>query len=107
MKAHWSERYIPEPNSGCWLWLGSIDKLGYGKVTVRGFHLAHRLAYAETKGPIPEGMLVLHKCDVPACINPEHLYVGDSQDNMNDMVMRGRGNSGWRGMTHCVNEHEW
>jgi hypothetical protein len=107
VKMHWSERCIPEPNSGCWLWLGSTDKLGYGKVNVGGHYLAHRLAYADTVGPIPDGMLVLHRCDMPSCVNPEHLYVGDDQDNMDDMVERGRGNSGWRGMTHCVNGHEW
>lgn len=98
---------MPEPNSGCWLWLGSTDKLGYGKVSVQGHFLAHRLAYAETHGDIPEGLLVLHKCDVPSCVNPDHLYIGDDQDNMNDMAARGRGNNGWRDVTHCVNGHEF
>lgn len=107
MKMHWSERCMPEPNSGCWLWLGSTDKLGYGKVSVQGHFLAHRLAYAETHGDIPEGLLVLHKCDVPSCVNPDHLYIGDDQDNMNDMAARGRGNNGWRDVTHCVNGHEF
>ena len=74
---HWTERCAPEPNTGCWLWLGPVDERGYGKINAQGYYLAHRLAYAETNGPIPEGLLVLHKCDVPSCINPDHLYVGD------------------------------
>jgi hypothetical protein len=98
---------MPEPNSGCWLWLGGTDRLGYGKVNVQGHFLAHRLAYAETHGDIPEGLLVLHKCDVPSCVNPDHLYIGDDQDNMNDMAARGRGNNGWRDVTQCVNGHEF
>jgi len=52
---------------------------------------AHRVSFEEFNGPIPEGMAVLHKCDVHSCVNPNHLYIGTSQDNANDRVKRGKG----------------
>lgn len=71
----------------CWLWRGCKDTLGYGKC---GWGLAHRFAYTLTYGNIPEGCLVLHKCDNPSCVNPDHLYLGNDADNARDKVQRGR-----------------
>lgn len=76
----------------CWIWTGSIRNDGYGRYPVnRQWKGAHRVAYELYKGPIPEGLLVRHKCDNPLCINPEHLELGTNKDNVWDMYLRGRG----------------
>lgn len=68
------ERSIPEPNTGCWFWLGSLDGKGYGQMSVEGrLRRTHRLAYEEFVGPIPAGLEPDHLCRTPACINPLHL----------------------------------
>lgn len=87
------ENYIPVPESGCWLWLGGWDANGYGKVSRNGkvITTAHRLFYFERNGPIPTGLVVCHKCDTPACCNPDHLFLGTYQDNIDDMIRKGRG----------------
>lgn len=67
------------------------NQKGYGRVSYKGqLWSAHRLAWYLLYGPIPKGKFVLHKCDNPACVNTLHLYLGDHQDNMNDMKERGR-----------------
>jgi len=80
---------------GCWGWKGSKNPGGYGKITVRieGKPItisAHRLAYTAYRGDIPLGKLVLHRCDNPACTNPDHLFLGTHQDNMKDKIAKGR-----------------
>jgi len=76
---------------GCWTWGGATNRKGYGRFTVGGkLRLAHRLVWAWTRGPIPDGVRVLHHCDNPACVNPKHLFLGTDQDNTNDMVAKGR-----------------
>lgn len=84
---------MPEPNSGCQLWLRQVDRKGYGCVSVGGNRslLAHRVAYELIHGAIPAGVFVCHKCDVPSCINVDHLFLGTPKDNMVDMVRKGRG----------------
>lgn len=85
---------MPEPNSGCTLFMGAPRKLGgYGQISVAGRRSpqpAHRVAYEVFVGPIPEGLHVLHDCDNPPCINPSHLRVGTVQDNADDKVERHR-----------------
>lgn len=78
--------------SGCWEWTGGLNAYGYGRVTVapRTVALAHRLAWEVLRGPIPTGRCVLHKCDNRQCVNPEHLFLGDRQDNARDMAAKGR-----------------
>lgn len=96
--------YIPEPNSGCWLWVGGTrDKRGYGNWIRQGFDTrsAHRISWMMHKGPIPDGLHVLHKCDVTLCVNPEHLFLGTNQDNIDDKVRKGR----HRMKTHCKYGH--
>jgi hypothetical protein len=86
------ENYMPEPNTGCWFWLGQLSKKnGYAEVFAEGKRRnACRVAYAAWVGPIPEGKMICHHCDNPACINPDHLYAGTARTNYDDMVRRGR-----------------
>jgi hypothetical protein len=75
----------------CWLWNISVGGPGYGQIwRVDRMVAAHRTAYELTNGPIPDGMHVLHSCDVRACCNPAHLHIGTHQDNMREMWDRGR-----------------
>jgi len=88
---------IPEPNTGCWLWTGKMDAYGYGQMHDRPVYLkAHRVAYTEFIGPIPEGMHVCHKCDMPLCVNPRHLWLGTASQNHMDRAMKGRSARGER-----------
>jgi hypothetical protein len=79
--------FIPEPNSGCWLWLGGTDRYGYGRL--RRGELAHRFSWAKAHG-CPGSTWVLHRCDNPACVNPDHLFLGDVVANVADMMAKGR-----------------
>lgn len=71
----------------CKLWTGRLNKDGYG---TRGDRLAHRIAWADENGVIPRGLSVLHRCDVRNCINLDHLFIGTQQDNIADMIAKGR-----------------
>ena len=85
------EKYIVEPNSGCWLWTAATLFHGYGAIRIDGqTKRAHRVSYELFNGPIPEGMHILHKCDTPCCVRPDHLKVGDHKENMHDMIAKGR-----------------
>ena len=83
-------RCEPDLNSGCWLWTGAAKKWGYGHVATPIATGAHRMSYLITKGEIPAGLVVRHKCDTPACVNPEHLLLGTMADNVRDRDERGR-----------------
>lgn len=83
--------YTPVPETGCWLWLGSWDKTKYGKTGGRqGSDRAHRLFYEQLVGPIPDGAFLCHKCDTPPCVNPDHMFLGNRDENMKDMARKGR-----------------
>jgi len=78
------------PDSGCWVWTGQVYRNGYGGIKVFGKMTAtHRFSYELHKGPIPDGMHVLHSCDVKRCINPEHLRLGTHAENMREAAERG------------------
>lgn len=94
------------PWSGCWLWVGSVGKLGYGIVDVNGKHAnAHRISWELHRGPIPAGLCVLHQCDVPGCVNPDHLFLGSLRDNTQDMLRKGRNVSPRRASGLCKRGH--
>ena len=89
------DKYTPEPTTGCWLWHASRDKCGYGTFGMRidgktKKFGAHRYAWTVFKGDIPEGISVLHKCDTPSCVNPDHLFIGTQLDNVRDQIAKGR-----------------
>lgn len=79
----------------CVLWDKHTERSGYGRATRRGKkYLAHRVAWEDANGPIPPGLYVCHKCDVPNCVEPRHLFLGTHQDNMTDKANKGRGVAG-------------
>lgn len=77
--------------NGCWGWSGAVKpKMAYGQLSFRGAKMAHRVSYELFVGLIPEGKLVLHKCDNPTCSNPKHLFLGTYLDNKRDQINKGR-----------------
>lgn len=93
------------PSGACLLWPGRRDKNGYGRLKRSGAHVrAHRVAWEIANGDIPAGMCVLHRCDVPACCNVEHLFVGSVGDNNRDAKAKGR-SRGARGVSNGAWTH--
>ena len=86
------EKFEINEETGCWEWTGSLHgKKGYGSVWANGRPgKAHRVSWELHKGTIPEGLQVLHKCDNPKCVNPEHLFLGTNADNVRDKIEKGR-----------------
>ncbi len=81
----------PDPNSGCWLWSRAENGMGYGVIRIdHKNHLTHRLSWTLHRGSIPPRLCVLHRCDTPACCNPDHLFLGTKSDNMADMIAKKR-----------------
>lgn len=84
------DKFNIDPN-GCWIWNKFKLKSGYGTTAQnKKTYLAHRLSYLLHVGMIPKGLWVLHKCDNPSCVNPDHLFLGTHQDNTDDKVSKGR-----------------
>lgn len=84
-----------QKTDGCWLWIGGRNKAGYGNFSPGGTASmigAHRVSYELHYGPIPQGLHVLHRCDVPSCVRPDHLFLGTVADNVRDMYDKGRAN---------------
>lgn len=110
MRERFEEKVMPVTESGCWLWLASVwRRSGYGRIhygTGHGKSLrAHRVSYELYCGPIPSGLLVLHRCDVRSCVNPNHLFLGTHTDNVRDAVKKKRNYEVRR--THCPKGHPY
>lgn len=95
-----AERFWPKvsKSDGCWTWTAAINKRwGYGAFREGGKTLrAHRVAWALTNGPIPDGLFACHHCDNPSCVNPSHIFLGTCSDNAKDMAAKGRSTLGDR-----------
>ncbi len=88
------QKYMVDQDTGCWIWIGSRGRGEYGQFSLNGrTEWAHRAIFEHHHGPIPNGLFVCHNCpsgDNPSCVNPDHLYLGTAQDNMDDKVAKGR-----------------
>lgn len=102
----WTERVVRSDLGPCWEF-PKLSENGYGRICEKGGSVAaHRVAYEEHKGPIPEGLVVRHSCDNPPCVNPDHLLVGTNKDNTRDMFDRGRARR-HRGEQHYAASLTW
>lgn len=107
VKKRFEEQFVPEPNTGCYVWAAKIGARGYGQFYLNGrTERAHRAAWKLYVGPIPDGMKVLHHCDFPPCVNWERcLFLGTLQDNAQDMIAKNR--HAQLSKTHCPTGHPY
>ncbi len=110
MRDRFDDFTVPEPNTGCLLWLAGIASNGYGVLRHQGHsYLAHRFAYERQHGPIPAGLCVCHVCDTRLCVNPAHMFLGTHADNVRDKVKKGRTvnpmTDANKAKTHCLRGH--
>lgn len=95
---YFNARTAKDGATGCWNWTGTKFGFGHGVFKCKAFHPtaipASRASWIMHRGPIPDGLWVLHRCDNPSCVNPAHLFLGTCQDNVDDMVAKERNNRG-------------
>jgi hypothetical protein len=105
-KRFWDKVQKRKP-AECWEWTHSLNPSGYGQISVgKSPNKAHRVSWVLHRGPIPDGLCVLHKCDNRKCVNPDHLFLGTKADNTEDMMSKGRGR-GPDPKTHCPHGHPY
>lgn len=92
-----------DKSEDCWYWTASRSRKGYGSFRFYGkTSQAHRVAWILTKGNIPDGLCVLHRCDTPSCVNPRHLFLGTFSDNTADMISKNRHGCGHGSILHTA-----
>ena len=106
--SRFSSKFAIDAATGCWRWTAAVDRRGYGKLGLRGSKTgkAHRISFMLHNGVIPQGMLVCHSSDTPSCVNPAHLFLGTTKDNVADMLQKGRAWRQGQFRTHCMRGHE-
>lgn len=108
LKERFSSKYVVSEH-GCWEWITKQSN-GYGRIRSAGKGspqiLAHRASWLIFKGEIPQNQVVMHKCDNPSCVNPEHLDVGSQEKNMQDMLAKGRSGKRGRHNNHAFGERQ-
>lgn len=111
-RSSFEDRYnhlaFPEPNSGCFIWMGAIGSNGYGKIGISGTNklaYAHRAAYEYFVGPIPQGLDLDHKCRMRCCVNPEHLEPVTRKENLRRGIGAAVVSAMRRAKTHCKHGH--
>lgn len=107
LRSRFKAKYRVVSDSGCWEWTASLAGKGYGQIKIPGKRAqlyAHRLSYLLHHGPIEVGKEVLHKCDNPKCVNPDHLRVGTCAENQYDMMLKGRSLFGERNAQAIITE---
>lgn len=103
----WAKVAITADDEKCWLWTGRCIKGGYGQKSWNNkLETTHRISWMIAYGEIPDGLFVLHKCDVRNCVNPKHLFLGNHQINMDDMVTKGRSGKGENNSNHKLNANQ-
>ncbi len=92
LKERFDAKWALQPLSGCWLWTEGVSGSGRPYIRCGGGRkkIAARVAWELYRGPIPQGLFVCHSCDIPTCVNPDHLWLGTPQDNTLDAVSKGR-----------------
>jgi hypothetical protein len=108
-KPFWTQVHF---GPSCWEWMGRIERTGYGRLRFNSeMYSAHRAAWVLENGAIPDGIMVMHRCDNRKCVRPDHLFLGTHADNMKDMTDKGRQAKGIdhpnKLKTHCPRGHEY
>lgn len=101
VQERFEEKFIPEPNSGCWIWIGGGDR--YGNFDVNDTSIsAHRFSYELYVGPVPDGLTIDHKCRMTLCVNPDHLEPVTLRENCRRKPEQ---RNQYQNATHCIHGH--